>query len=354
MTSAVPDATHDPLAPRTPDPTAPMTATVEAYLAAISAADRPAALEVVRRCQADGISAVDVMARVVAPAQARVGELWAADAWSVAQEHAATAVSESVVAVLAAQIPAPLESAAPVVVSCVEQEWHALPALLVAEHLRAAGLPVSYLGANASAEDLVRHIDAVAPRAVALSCSLGASLPRVRAQVEAVRATGTPVVVGGSAFDAAGRRAAAVGADAFASSGPGCVAAVRGMPRSTTPLPPLDRADAAEGFAVHAGREMLTAQLRMRTALTGLLPAVTVDVGGWQRALADHLPHLVGAVAGALVVDDPQVLAQSLRWLDAVMTHRGAPSGAVASVTGELHGLMTEHPAARRLLAVQG
>lgn len=350
VTSAVPASTGEHPTPSRQSGTVAPTTAVDAYLAAISAADRAAAVEVVRRCQADGATAVEVMARVIAPAQARVGELWATDAWSVAQEHAATAVSEAVVAVLAAQIPSPRSSTAPVVVSCVEQEWHALPALLVAEHLRAADVPVSYLGANASAEDLVRHVAAVSPRAVALSCSLASSLPRVRLQVEAVRATGTPVVVGGSAFDADGRRADAVGADAFAASGVGAVEALRGLGPDTTPLPAADRADATAGFAVHAAREMLSAQLRMHTALTGLLPAVTVDAAGWQRAMADHLPHLVGAVAGALVVHDPQVLTESLRWLEDVLAHRGAPPSALTSLNRELHALMAEHPEARRLL----
>src|SRR5690606_8203008 len=112
-----------------------MTAPVEEYLAAVAVGDRAGALEVVRRLQHGGASPLTVMTDVVAPAQQQVGELWATDAWSVAQEHAATAVSEAVLGLLGAQIPAPRDTTAPVVVSCVEQEWHALPALLVAEHL---------------------------------------------------------------------------------------------------------------------------------------------------------------------------------------------------------------------------
>ena len=65
-----------------------------------------------------------------------------------------------------------------VVVSCVEQEWHALPALMVTEHLRARGLPVSYLGANSSAPGLVRHVHELGPaRGAAQLLALGASCP---------------------------------------------------------------------------------------------------------------------------------------------------------------------------------
>lgn len=320
----------------------------EEYLAAVSAGDRTAALEVVGRLQAAGVGALGIMSDVIAPTQTRVGELWASDAWSVAQEHAATAVSESVLGVLGAQIPAPPDPASPVVVTCVEQEWHALPALMVAEHLRAAGIPVSYLGANASAEHLVRHVHDAAPRAVALSCSLSASLPRVRRQIEAVRATGTPVLVGGAAFDVAGRRAAVLGATAFTVSGSGAAETVRGLPTAVSPVDPLSHDGADEGFAVHADREEITVRLRERVAarhpVRGLGPC-------WQSALFDHLPHLVGALAGALVADDRTVLDDAVDWLDDVMRHRHCPETVTSEVMAVLRAVMAEHPVATRMLS---
>lgn len=327
-----------------------MNAACEEYLTAVSAGDRTAALEVVGRLQAAGVGALEIMSDVIAPTQTRVGELWASDAWSVAQEHAATAVSEAVLGVLGAQTPAPPDPASPVVVTCVEQEWHALPALMVAEHLRAAGIPVSYLGANASAEHLVRHVHDAAPRAVALSCSLSASLPRVRRQIEAVRATGTPVLVGGAAFDAAGRRAAVLGATAFTVTGSRAAETVRGAADRRLPGRPAVHDGADEGFAVHADREEITARLRRRVAashpVSGLGP-------GWQSALFDHLPHLVGALAGALVADDRAVLDDAVDWLDDVMRHRACPETVTREVLAGLRAVMAEHPVATRMLSGQ-
>jgi MerR family transcriptional regulator, light-induced transcriptional regulator len=326
-------------------------AAVEEYLTAASFGDRAAALEVVGRLRESGSSTLDVINDVVAPAQARIGELWATDAWSVAREHAATAVSEAVLGVLGAESPPPSGSSAPVVVTCVEQEWHALPALIVAENLRSARVPVSYLGANASTEHLARHVLEVAPRAIALSCSLGASLPRVRRQIEAVRATGTPVVVGGSAFDHEGRRAATLGATAFARSGAAAVEVLDQLPTAVPPAPPLEHPGATEGLAVQADREELTARLRGRVLgrapfADGVNPQL-----GWQRALFDHLPHLVGSVAGALVSDDPSVLDAAVSWLDDVMGHRRAPEGVSREVVSDLLTVMAEYPAATNLLS---
>jgi methanogenic corrinoid protein MtbC1 len=139
----------------------------------------------------------------------RVGELWVADTWSVAQEHAATAIGEAVLTSLAVErelSAEPRKDAPKVVVSCVEQEWHALPALMVTEHLRAQGYSVSYLGANASAQGLVRHVHEVGPRAVLLSSSLATFLPLARRQVEAVRETAPTTPRGAGPGSSARRR----------------------------------------------------------------------------------------------------------------------------------------------------
>ncbi|MGA8211692.1 MAG: cobalamin-dependent protein, partial [Nocardioidaceae bacterium] len=205
-------------------------AEVEAYLAALARGDRRAALAQVAALSRAGHDVLTVIQRLLVPAQLRVGELWVTDAWSVAQEHAATAVSESVIGSLALgrqEQSRPDEVDGPaLVVSCVEQEWHALPALMVSEHLRAAGFAVHYLGANASAQGLVRHVHEIAPAAVLLSCSLPTFLPLVRHQVEAIRETGTPVVVGGSAFDPDGHRARTLGATAYAGTAQDAAAVV--------------------------------------------------------------------------------------------------------------------------------
>ena len=115
---------------------------VEDYLSALDRGDRAGALQQARALRSDGHELLDVMLHLIAPAQLQVGELWVSDTWSVAQEHAATAISEAVVTTLAVdregQAQAPRDAPS-VVVSCVEQEWHALPALMVSEQLRASG-----------------------------------------------------------------------------------------------------------------------------------------------------------------------------------------------------------------------
>ena len=326
---------------------------VEEYLSSLKRGDRSGAMRQARTLRSDGHDLLALILRLIAPAQSRVGELWVSDSWSVAQEHAATAISEAVLTTLAveregqAQAPADAPS---VVVSCVEQEWHALPALMVTEQLRASGFAVSYLGANSSAQGLVRHIHDTGPSAVLLSCALSSFLPLTRREIEAVRETGTPVVVGGSAFDAGGHRARVLGATAFATGATDVAAVLAGLPTAVPPAPPLTHAGAEEAFVVFADRESLADDVS-RLALRSL-GAASHDghENGWRRVLDDQLPHLVGSVAGALVCDDPRVVADALAWGEIVLRNRDAPADTGAALRDALREALHDLPAATRLL----
>ena len=95
---------------------------VETYLGALSRGDRTSALGQVRGLRTEGYDVMVLIRRLLAPAQLRVGELWVSDTWSVAQEHAATAISEAVLTSLAVERELSAEprlDAPKVVVSCV-------------------------------------------------------------------------------------------------------------------------------------------------------------------------------------------------------------------------------------------
>ena len=120
-------------------------------------ADEYAAIDVAIGLLDAGVPAERVLLDLVAPAQAEVGERWARNEWSVAQEHAATHISEQVVAAVAAHAN-PRPTGGRVVVACMDGEWHALPPRLVAEVLRLRGWQVTFLGASVPAAHLVSYL----------------------------------------------------------------------------------------------------------------------------------------------------------------------------------------------------
>ncbi|MYS44742.1 cobalamin-binding protein, partial [Streptomyces sp. SID5998] len=99
-----------------------------------------------------------------------------------------------------------------VTVACVDGEWHALPARLLAEVLRCRGHRVDFLGAQVPTPHLIAHLHRTAPAVVALSSSLPVRLPDAHTAITAVQALGIPVLAGGAAFGDDGRYARLLGA----------------------------------------------------------------------------------------------------------------------------------------------
>ena len=333
-----------------PRPATVTEAELDAYWSAVAGVDDRAAYAVAAAARGRGVPLEEVLAGLVVAAQQRVGDLWCRDEWTVAQEHAATAVGEEVVRRLGEQVPD--AAAGPLVtVACVEREWHALPALVVALVLRDRGFRVGYLGASASRDHLVSAILDTGPRVVLLSASLTSSLPRVRRQVEAVRGTGTPVVVGGRAFDPEGLRAQRLGATAYAATPAAAVPLLPTLPLLVPPAPPLRHAGALEARSIEAECDAVSHDV-LRAARAGLgideTPAGPPD--DWRVVLATFVPHVVDCLAGALLAQDPRVLGDARTWWTEVLAARCAPPATVPTLVEALAHRLHDHPEAVRLL----
>ncbi|MYV71239.1 hypothetical protein GT043_35995, partial [Streptomyces sp. SID2131] len=180
--------------------------------------DEPAAASVVHEALDTGVPEETLLLDVLAPVQAKVGVEWAADRITVAQEHAVTAINERIVASLAHRRTRgrAVSSRGRVTISCVDGEWHAFPARLVAEVLSLHGWRVDYLGAQTPTPHLVAHLHQSNPDAVLLSGSIPTHLPTAHAAITACQAVGVPVLTGGRAFGPDGRYARTLRADRWA------------------------------------------------------------------------------------------------------------------------------------------
>jgi methanogenic corrinoid protein MtbC1 len=177
-----------------------------------------------------------------------VGLEWAANRITVTQEHTATAINDRVIAALAhhpASLPA--VTAGRVTVACVDGEWHALPARLLAEVLRLRGWQVDFLGAQVPTPHLIAHLHHNGPDAVALSCSIPTRLPTAHAAITASQAVGATVLAGGAAFGPDGRYAYQLGADAWA---PDARAAAERLGKGFPPVQVASRTSPSTTFRI--------------------------------------------------------------------------------------------------------
>ncbi len=314
------------------------------FLQLVGDGDEYGAVEVVNDLLDDGVPPQRIMIDLIARTQGRVGELWAANQWSVAREHAATAISERALAAVAARITTrPFRGR--ITIACVDGEWHALPVRILAEMLRLDGWRVDFLGANVPGPHLVTHLHQTGPDAVALSCMLPTRLPRAHAAITACRTVGVPVIAGGRGFGPDGRWAQRLGADAWAAGAEEAVA------RLADNWPP--RVDDAYD-AAFLGDEEYTYVVRQRGTLIGTalqrLAAAYPDVGGYdqrqQDATADDMGHVVDFLAASLYVGDRKLFTDFVDWTAAVLEARGVPRPALAVGLRLVRDQLRDYPTA--------
>ena len=269
------------------------------------------------------------MLDVLAPAQREVGRRWEEGSWSVAQEHAATAVTDVTLGLLA--LDAEPAGKGWAVVGCVEGEWHALPARMAAEILPLRGWEVTFLGPSLPSDELSR-VCRRRPDVVGLSCSMPFSLRGAARSVAACRKEGVPVLTGGSGFGPGGRYASRLGATGWAPDPAAAVTLLEDWTRtgapSKSPSPPVDD----EHLELELENDAIVSQ-----AMAHL---------DWEdRGAKEALVFLISTLENALFVDDPAAMAGSRPAVDRMLAgcQRTGVSGttAVEALVGVLHGRLS-------------
>ncbi|MGW6212375.1 cobalamin B12-binding domain-containing protein [Streptomyces sp. NPDC055109] len=321
---------------------------------AVAAGDEQAATAVVFDAIEDGHSAERVLLDLVAAVQRKVGEEWAANRMTVAQEHAATAINDRAVSALSYRYAAHTAgSRGRVVVACVDGEWHGLPARMLAEVLKLRGWRVDYLGAQVPPAHLITHIHQTGPDVVALSSSIATRLPTAHAAITAVQATNTPVLVGGAAFGEHGQYARLLGADFWA---PDAAGAADRLERGQLPSPqpahqPIDDLP-------HLADQEYTMVARthttlVRTVMAGLedrFPAMRDYTPQQRQHTAEDIAHIVDFLATALYIGDTELFTGFLTWTAGILTARSVPAASLLPALDILSAELKDFPRAVDML----
>jgi methanogenic corrinoid protein MtbC1 len=294
---------------------------VEQFVELLRQRDREGAIRTVRELAAAGVAPETLIVGLLAPAQLRVGELWEEGTWTVSHEHAATAIVDAAVDVLGHDAPAPTRGS--LVMTCVEQEWHALPAKMFGEILRHRGWDVTLLGAATAADDLPEFLLEVNPDALVISCSISMNLLGAARIVGAAHAAQVPVLAGGRGIPSAAR-AAALGADGWA----GSVDAAHLMLSGWTEKRPQLEDTLPAGFEEAVRLDLATSDLVNQAVdgLAGRLPAAVPFSDQPPARTRSDLTYILRFLGAAVLTDDEAVFTEFLRWLQDMLARLGLPS----------------------------
>jgi methanogenic corrinoid protein MtbC1 len=302
-----------------------------------------------------GLAPETLLLDVIAPVQQRVGTEWAANRLTVAQEHAATAINDRIIAAMAHHPAGRTEpTLGRVAVAGVDGEWHAMPGRLLAEVLRLRGWRVDFLGAQVPTDHLIAHLHQHNTAAVALSSSIPTRLPAAHAAITACQSTGVPVMAGGAAFGSDGRYARLLGADAWAPDALGAAELLsRGAPRTGAPSThqPIDDlphlADQEYTLVTRAAPTLVTQVL---SGLEAHLPAMRAYTDKQRRHTLEDIAHIVDFLAVALYTDDDELFTGFISWTAQILTAREVPPASLRPALRLLRDELVDFPRAARML----
>jgi MerR family transcriptional regulator, light-induced transcriptional regulator len=189
----------------------------DAYLAALLDTDPQEAQMVVQAALEADLPIGELYLSVLQPALYEMGRLWEHGEVSVAQEHLATATTQTLMARLAAP-PTPLGAGPRAITTATENDLHALGSRFLADFLERDGWGVIHLGAGTPTDDLVHLVIQVRPELVCLSTTLTANLGHAEDAITALRGLESPplIAVGGHAYEIDDQLASTLGADIHA------------------------------------------------------------------------------------------------------------------------------------------
>jgi methanogenic corrinoid protein MtbC1 len=328
---------------------------LERLWGAVLEGDEYAAAGTVFAALDEGLPPESVVLELIAPVQRRIGTEWAANRITVAQEHAATAINERVLAALAhhpgcRRTP----DAGRVTVACVDGEWHALPARLLAEVLRLRGWQVDFLGAQVPTPHLIAHLHQHGPDAVALSCSIPTRLPTAHAAITACQAAGVYVLAGGAGFGHDGRYARLLGADAWAPDAESAAECLSGdFPRvrfSSNHQPIDDLPHLVDQEFTMVSRS--AAQLVERTVadLEHRFPAMAGYTDAQRQHTVEDIAHIVDFLATALYTDDDELFTGFIVWTAGILSARGVPTESLDPALELLAAQLRDFPRTQRII----
>jgi B12 binding domain len=323
-------------------------ADVERFVDSLSRRDRKAATRQALGLLESGAAVHELVQDLLGPAQAEVGRRWEANRWSVADEHAATAITDAVLGALAWRIDTP-EDQGHVVVTCAEGEWHSLPARMAAEVLRLHGWQVTFLGASTPADHLRRFVAEVGAVGVVISCSVPIFLGGAQRLAQAAQSAEVPALAGGRAFGPDDLRARRLGANGWA---PDAGAAAHLLADWRQQPPEVAKRPAStsdrEPLELEAARPQL-----VEAAMSELFLRFPPLAGYSEAQLArtrEDLAYILQFLEATLLTDDPRIfLSEFLPWLTRVLTSRGLPADVVTVGLSALRAVLHPFPRSQEL-----
>ncbi len=172
------------------------------YLTFLLSGQRNQCHQIVQNLLDDGIDIKDLYINLFQASMYQIGKLWETNQISVAKEHLATSITESLLHLVYPRIFSQDRCQRSAVISCCANEYHQIGGKMVADIFEMHGWDGHFLGSNTPIDDLLSLIQEKNPEYVGLSLALGSNLPKLESSIQGILevAPQIKILLGGQAF----------------------------------------------------------------------------------------------------------------------------------------------------------
>lgn len=172
------------------------------YLNALLEGDKKTCSKIVTGLIDNNICLKDIYVELFQRTMYRIGQLWEKERCSVAEEHMATRITESLLELTSLKCSNGNRCGKLAVITCVDKESHELGARMVAGFLEAKGWNTLFLGSNIPQNEIIELIRNRKPNLIGISNNFYINITRLIKFVHQLRMEfpGLPIIVGGQSL----------------------------------------------------------------------------------------------------------------------------------------------------------
>jgi len=172
------------------------------YLNSLLEGDKKQCLLIVENLLEQKVCLKDIYLELFQRSMYRIGQMWENERCSIANEHIATKITESLIEITSAYSRGEKKLCKTVLITCIDKEFHELGARMVAGFFDALGWDTIFIGSNTPQPDIITLIREHKPDIFGISNNFYINIGRLAKLIDQVKSEfpEQEILVGGQAL----------------------------------------------------------------------------------------------------------------------------------------------------------
>lgn len=172
------------------------------YLDSLLTGNKKQCVQIVNNLIENNVSMKEIYLQLFHRSMYRIGQMWEKERCTIADEHIATKITESLLEITTSNFLNGHQSGKLAIITCIDKEFHEIGARMVSGFFEVSGWETLYLGSNTPQSSLIELIKEKKPDVVGISNNFYINISRLLKLIEQIQQIDPElqIIVGGQAL----------------------------------------------------------------------------------------------------------------------------------------------------------